>query len=98
MSIGASESLDLQAAERFDHLAGECLFHGQVADASSYYRRSLAVRERVLGPDHPEVANTLVLLAGVDEDGWDGPEAEALWQRAAGIYERCYQKQMAARD
>jgi tetratricopeptide (TPR) repeat protein len=98
MSVGESESFDLRAAEGFDHLAGECLFHRRVADAVSYYRQALAVRERVLGPDHPEVANTLIVLAGADEDKWDSPETLALYQRAAGIYEQCYQKQSEGRD
>lgn len=80
---------DVQTAEAFDHLAGECFIHGRRADAVEYYRRALAVRERALGPDHHDVANSLIVLAGVI--GWnesDHPEVESLNRRAADIYER----------
>lgn len=80
---------DPEEAERFDYLAGECLCHDRVDDAISYYRQALAVRERVFGPDHYEVANSLVGLAGVI--GWNGresPETEQLYSRAVAIFER----------
>jgi Tetratricopeptide repeat len=97
MSAEESEPLDLQAAEGFDHLAEECRFHERLTDAASYYRQALAVRERVFGPDHYKVADSLVRLAGIGEDGWGSPEAEALWRRAIGIYDRCYREQSVAR-
>src|SRR5687767_2169113 len=99
MSDPANEPCDLQEAEKFDHLAGECACHQRMPDAVSYYRQSLAVRERVLGPEHYEVADSLVRLAGVME--WDireESEAERLWRRAVGIYERAYQEQSAAKS
>ncbi|CAM9388601.1 unnamed protein product, partial [Discosporangium mesarthrocarpum] len=33
--------------------------HGHFEDAEPLYQRSLAVREKVLGPEHPVVATTL---------------------------------------
>jgi pentatricopeptide repeat protein len=98
MSDRENEPLDLQAAEKFDHLAGQCWIHQQLPDAAGYYRQALAVRERVLGPNHHEVADSLVRLAGVV--GWDerdSPEAAALWEQAVGIYERLYQEHAAAK-
>jgi len=68
-----------------------------LTDAASYYRQALAVRERIFGPDHYEVADSLVRLAGIGEGGWDSPEAEVLWRRAVGIYERCYHEQSVTR-
>src|SRR5687768_18249067 len=48
----------------------------------------LAVRERILGPDHPDVANGLLVPAGVVErERLDDPEVEALTRRAADICE-----------
>lgn len=88
MSDDGNGPEELKEAEGFDHLAGECLCHGRREEAVEYHRRALAVRERVLGPDHPSVANSLIVLAGVV--GWkrfDGPEVEALTRRAADIYE-----------
>jgi tetratricopeptide (TPR) repeat protein len=98
MTDSENEPLDLQAAEKFDHLAGQCWVHQQMSDAASYYRQALAVREDVLGLNHYEVADSLVRLAGVV--GWDereSAEPEALWQRAVGIYERLYQEQATAK-
>lgn len=98
MSDSENESKALQAAERFDHLAGQCWNHHQMPDAASYYRQALVVRERVLGPNHLDVANNLVRLAGVVS--WDeraSPEAAALWERAGGIYEPLYQQHVAAK-
>ncbi|HEY1189158.1 MAG TPA: tetratricopeptide repeat protein [Gemmata sp.] len=97
MSGGEIDPLALQAAEAFDHLAGECCCHDRLADAAAYYHQSLAVRERVFGPDHHEVADSLVRLAGVGENGPWSHEAEALWRRAIGIYERYLHEQSTAR-
>lgn len=90
---------DPEEAARFDYLAGECLCHDRVDDAISYYRQALAVRERAFGPDHYEVANSLVCLAGVI--GWNGresPEAEQLYHRAVAIFERCCRELSASRE
>ena len=45
-------------------------------DAAPLYRRSLAIREEVLGPDHPEVAPALNKPGGllVNSDGADAHE------------------------
>jgi hypothetical protein len=75
-------------AEALEHLAWECLFHGRLAEAIDYHRQALAARERAFGPDHWEVANSLIVLAGVIGRGDSAlPEVEALTRRAAGIYE-----------
>ena len=37
---------------------------GRYADAEPLYKRSLAIREKALGPDHPDVATSLNNLAG----------------------------------
>ena len=36
---------------------------GKYAEAGPLYERSLAIREKVLGPDHPDVATSLNNLA-----------------------------------
>jgi tetratricopeptide (TPR) repeat protein len=70
-------------------MALECWCHQRIDDAITYYRQALAVRESVLGPDHCEVADSLVRLAGVVSWGkTDSAEAEALWRRAVAIYDR----------
>lgn len=38
---------------------------GNFSEAEPLYKRSLSIREKVLGPDHPDVARSLNDLAGV---------------------------------
>ena len=49
------------------------------------YKRSLAIREKALGPDHPDVALSLNNLAGLYRVTKREKEAEKLEQRAAKI-------------
>ena len=98
MSDGEDTPEGLKAAEAFDHLSFECLVHGRRNEAVEYRRRALAVREQLLGPDHPDVANSLIVLAGViGRAPSDGPEVEALSQRAADIYEAIVRRADAER-
>ncbi len=38
---------------------------GKLEEAGPLFKRSLGIRERVLGPDHPDVATSLNNLAGL---------------------------------
>jgi CHAT domain-containing protein/tetratricopeptide (TPR) repeat protein len=61
---------------------------GRYTDAESLYQRSLAIREKALGRDHPDVANSLsnlALLYGRQERYTD---AEPLYQRSLAIREK----------
>ena len=51
------------------------------------YKRSLAIRERTLGPDHPDVAISLSNLAGLYDKEGRYAEAEPFYQRALTIGE-----------
>ena len=51
-------------------------------------RRALALRERALGPDHPDVGTTLLNLASLYDDQGNHSEALALYQRALILHER----------
>jgi hypothetical protein len=55
------------------------------AEAEPLYRRSLAIRERALGPDHPDVAHTLWCMATLYRMTGRDKEAEELEKRAAAI-------------
>ncbi len=66
------------------------LYHaqGRYAEAELLYKRALEIREKALGPDHPDVANSLNNLASLyDEQGRYG-EAEPLLKRALTILEK----------
>jgi len=48
-----------------NNLANLYRFEGRNTDAEPRYKQSLAIREKTLGPDHPEVAQSLGNLADV---------------------------------
>ena len=54
----------------------------------SLYRRSLAIREKALGPDHPDVAISLNNLAALLMDQAQYAEAEPLYRRSLAINEK----------
>jgi CHAT domain-containing protein len=59
------------------------------ADAEPLYKRSLAIREKALGPDHLDVANSLNNLALLYQtQGGRYADAEALYQRTLAIFEK----------
>jgi len=51
----------------------------------TYYKRSLAIREKALGPNHPDVAQSLENLAELYKATNRPTEAEALKKRAEAI-------------
>lgn len=59
----------------------------EYAEAEPLYRRALAIEEKVLGPDHPEVASDLNNLALLLWDTNRASEAEPLYRRALAIAE-----------
>ena len=66
------------------------LYHaqGNYAAAEPPYKRSLAIREKVLGPEHPEVATSLNNLAGLYHAQGNYAEAEPLYKRSLAIREK----------
>ncbi len=58
---------------------------GLYAQAEPLYRRALVIREKALGPDHPDVATSLENLAGLYRATERDEEAKTLEKRAARI-------------
>ncbi len=58
---------------------------GKLDDASALLRRSLAMFEATVGPDHPDVALPLIELAAIAIERKDRDEAATLYQRAIRI-------------
>jgi tetratricopeptide (TPR) repeat protein len=52
------------------------------------YLRALAIREKVLGPEHPNVATSLTELAWLYTDQGNYTQAEQLYQRALAVREK----------
>jgi len=65
-------------------------FHGRggYADARPLYERALAIREKALGPEHPDVATSLNNLASLLSDQGDHAGARPLYERALAIREK----------
>ncbi len=57
-------------------------------DPVSYLMRALAIREKALGPDHPDTAQSLNNLAILYKNQGQYEQAEPLYQRALAIREK----------
>lgn len=51
-----------------------CYEKGKFGEAEPMYKRSLAINEKVLSPDHPAVATDLNVWAGLLESQVGGPQ------------------------
>jgi CHAT domain-containing protein/Tfp pilus assembly protein PilF len=60
---------------------------GRYAEAEPLYKRALAIHEKALGPDHPDVANSLGNLALLYQEEDRYADAEPLFKRALAIQE-----------
>jgi tetratricopeptide (TPR) repeat protein len=58
---------------------------GNYAQAEPLYKRSLEIREKALGPDHPDVATSLKNIAELYRKTGREKEAEEFEKRAAAI-------------
>jgi len=81
MSFPEAAELLMQAGDYLNERA-------QYTQAESFLPRALAIRETVLGPEHPDTATTLNNLAGLYWRQGKDEQAEPLFQRALTIYER----------
>ncbi len=59
--------------------------HGKLEQAEPDIKRALAVQQAALGPDHPDLADTLDNYADVLVVNGRSAEAAGLKKRAAGI-------------
>jgi Tfp pilus assembly protein PilF len=81
--------LDSEAAARLLNESGYYLDdRARYAEAEPLHQRALAIREKALGPDHPDTATSLNNLASPFYNQGRYGEAEPLLQRALAIRER----------
>jgi tetratricopeptide (TPR) repeat protein len=80
---GGGEGLDV-ATVAYD-LAAVLAGRMEVEEAAGLYERSLAIRRRVLGPDHPDVVATLHNWAVLCQSAGRTEEATVLWDEAGAI-------------
>jgi hypothetical protein len=77
------EGLDIAAVAH--DLAAVLAGRMEVDEAAGLYERSLAIRRRILGPDHPDVAATLHNWAVLCQSAGRTEEASVLWDEAGAI-------------
>ena len=79
---------DLAEAERLNDEVVRLCDAGKYDEAIPIAERALAIRQKVLGPSHPDVADSLNNLAFLYDTKGDYAKAEPLYQRALVIDER----------
>ncbi len=67
------------------NLAGLYQAQGRYAEAEPLFQRSLAIREKALGPEHPHVAQSLENYAALLRQTARADEAERMEARAKVI-------------
>ena len=78
----------LQEADSL-HTLGRVFFHqGDPQAAKSHHQRALEIRDEVLGPDHPDVASSVLSLGNVCSIQGDHDNARVHYQRALAILEK----------
>jgi tetratricopeptide (TPR) repeat protein len=87
-STGLSQSVkDAGALQR---KANELYDAGKYAQALPLAQRALSIREKALGPNHPDVAGSLNSLALLYQDQGRYADAEPLYKRSLAIYEKAF--------
>ncbi len=75
-------------ASQLNNRAVELFNSGRYSEAEPIFKRALAIREKNLGPNHPDVATTLSYLALLYHDQGRYTDAEPLFKRSLGIHEK----------
>ena len=79
---------DQRLALSYNNLAELYRVQGNYAQAELLYKRSLAIREKILGLRHPDVAQSLNSLAELYGTQGNHAEAEPLHKRSLAILEK----------
>jgi tetratricopeptide (TPR) repeat protein len=86
--VGAPAIAQQDEAAALEKRVGQLYRAGKFSEAMPLARRSLAIREQTLGPDHPDVATSSSWLAQLYKSQGHYAEAEALFRRALAIREK----------
>jgi tetratricopeptide (TPR) repeat protein len=75
-------------AINLNNLGAVCQATDRLEEAETLYRRALAIKETLLGADHPDVAVTLNNRALLLKQQGNPAEAATMYKRALAIFER----------
>ena len=89
-SFGPSVPIHPEVAAVYHNLGGLEHARGRYARGEPFARRSVAIREKALGPDHPDVAADVAALAALLDGQGKYDEAEPLYRRALAVFERVF--------
>ena len=84
----AARAQDANDAAALSAEVGKLARAGKYAEATEIAKRLLALREKALGPEHPDVGTSLNSLAGLYREQGRYTEAEPLLRRGLAIRER----------
>jgi tetratricopeptide (TPR) repeat protein/cell fate (sporulation/competence/biofilm development) regulator YlbF (YheA/YmcA/DUF963 family) len=88
-ALGQSTSVwDALDAAGLNQQATQLYNQGRYSEAIPLAQRELAIREKTLGPDHPDVAQSLNLLANLYDAQGNYADAEFLYKRSLAIREK----------
>ncbi len=79
---------DSRLATTLDDLAEVYRAQGKFAEAAPLYERSMAIREKAVGPEHSDLVGTLNGLADLYRAQGKFAEAEPLYRRSLAVWER----------
>jgi len=87
--LAAEWGIESNRAAFLNNEAGFYLQHyGNLAEARPYYERALAIKEKALGPDHPDTALSLNNLGALLDSMGNLAEARPYYERALAIREK----------
>ncbi len=81
----ATAIINWSSATGLNNLANLYQAQGHYAEAEPLYQRALAIREKALGPEHPDVATSLENYAALLRETARADEAERMEARAKAI-------------
>ena len=88
VSISFAQVETLKRAKQLNQQVIQLYQQGKYTEAVLIAKEVLAIREKALGPDHPDVAQSLNNLAGLYDSLGDYAKAEPLYKRSLGIWEK----------
>jgi tetratricopeptide (TPR) repeat protein len=84
--VAVQSGLHPKVSDDLNQLASNAYFQGNSAASEAYLRRALALDEKVIGPDHPDIASSLNNLARILIEGRKFREALPMLNRSVIIY------------